>query len=305
MDETVNREDLFLLLGIDRRIPNLAEVGAYRIHHAYCMLSPHVHDPERLEICLVTGGTQMHVIDGRRFHVDAGQGIVIRPGETHGDGNTVQERSTAKFIILRVDRRPRVFLGMHGPDADALRHAILHDLPRVFPVSPSADRVFDLLTESLRRWQTSEAEDSLDAAAAGLLTASLLIEILHTPPEMVRKAPSTWLNQIERLIAIHARDPLPPRRLAALVNMSVSHFKARFKKETGVSPSDYVWRRKVDMAKTLLKRPDVTVTRIAFDLGFSSSQNFATLFKKYTGFTPLKYRQFRWTYMGPDFRKER
>jgi AraC-like DNA-binding protein len=72
--------------------------------------------------------------------------------------------------------------------------------------------------------------------------------------------------------------------------MSESCFQARFKKETGLSLINYAPRRKMDVAKARLTASDDPITRIALDLGFSSSQNFATTFKRIAGRPPTKYR---------------
>jgi AraC-like DNA-binding protein len=50
-------------------------------------------------------------------------------------------------------------------------------------------------------------------------------------------------------------------------------------------------RRRIYRAKYLLREPDRPITAIALDLGFSSSQYFATVFKKLVGLTPGEYRQ--------------
>ena len=78
-----------------------------------------------------------------------------------------------------------------------------------------------------------------------------------------------------------------------VVNLSLSRFKTRFKHEVGVAPGGYIIMRKVEKAKELLGDRDRSITDIAFDLGFSSSQYFATVFKKLIGLTPSEYRKLR------------
>ncbi|MFH0920574.1 MAG: AraC family transcriptional regulator [Fibrobacterota bacterium] len=65
---------------------------------------------------------------------------------------------------------------------------------------------------------------------------------------------------------------------------------AIFRKNTGINPREYVNRRRIELAKKMLlsrKR----ITAIAFDLGFCSSQSFATVFKKNTGFSPTEFKR--------------
>ncbi|MNL10142.1 DNA-binding transcriptional activator FeaR [compost metagenome] len=57
-------------------------------------------------------------------------------------------------------------------------------------------------------------------------------------------------------------------------------------------PVDFILRSKVEEGKKLLQLPDgESVTAIAFKLNFSSSQYFATVFKKYTGISPAEFKQ--------------
>ena len=59
--------------------------------------------------------------------------------------------------------------------------------------------------------------------------------------------------------------------------------KARFREELGMPPHEYILRRRIDRAATLLadKTTNRSVTEVAYDLGFSSSQYFATVFQTF------------------------
>jgi AraC-like DNA-binding protein len=71
----------------------------------------------------------------------------------------------------------------------------------------------------------------------------------------------------------------------------VSFFHEKFLKEVRLTPAEYLTRLRMKKAKQLLKISKKSITEIAFDLGFSSSQYFATVFKKVTGITPRFYRK--------------
>jgi two-component system response regulator YesN len=58
-----------------------------------------------------------------------------------------------------------------------------------------------------------------------------------------------------------------------------------------VPPADYVSRQKVARATDLLRKTGMPVTQIATNLGYSSSQYFATAFRRYTGKTPSVARR--------------
>jgi AraC-like DNA-binding protein len=103
--------------------------------------------------------------------------------------------------------------------------------------------------------------------------------------------PSNRRIEISTYIANNLYNDLSVELLAEKMHFSDSHFKSWFKKEFGVPPADYVLRLRIEEAKKLLQTEgENIVTDTAYRLNFSSSQYFATVFKKYTGITPSEYR---------------
>ena len=79
--------------------------------------------------------------------------------------------------------------------------------------------------------------------------------------------------------------------MAAAVNLSPTYFHTLFKTATGISPHDYLIRRRIEAAKELLRDSSVPLSRIAENCGFTNQQHFAKIFKKQTGLTPGRYRK--------------
>ena len=75
------------------------------------------------------------------------------------------------------------------------------------------------------------------------------------------------------------------------VCLSPNYFGDLVKKETGVSAQEYISKYVLDRAKNLLIGTTETVNQISYELGFRYSSHFNRFFKRYTGFTPVKYRQ--------------
>ncbi len=87
---------------------------------------------------------------------------------------------------------------------------------------------------------------------------------------------------------IHYRITI--KELAAYLNLSESYLSRLFKKEMGVSVSDYILDLKIDKAKNLLQYSQYTIPDISNYLAFSSQSHFIQVFRKKTGLTPFKYR---------------
>lgn len=79
--------------------------------------------------------------------------------------------------------------------------------------------------------------------------------------------------------------------VADYVCFSPEYFSKLFKKETGENVKNYILRIKVNTAKDLLKNPNIPVSLVASELGYSNFSHFTQMFKKHEGITPSEYRK--------------
>ena len=75
------------------------------------------------------------------------------------------------------------------------------------------------------------------------------------------------------------------------VGVSRFHFARSFKTTFGVSPRQYILRRRIERARDLLLSSDLPTTEIATLSGFGGPMQFATAFRKYVGLSPSQYRR--------------
>ena len=76
-----------------------------------------------------------------------------------------------------------------------------------------------------------------------------------------------------------------------MVHISPGYLSRIFKKETGMSLSDYIIQRRITIAKQLLAKTNLPVTTIAQKIGLSYASYFTKLFKEKVNMTPQEYRQ--------------
>ena len=95
------------------------------------------------------------------------------------------------------------------------------------------------------------------------------------------------MQRVLHYIETHLDDPVHVPSLVETARLSESRFKTRFKREIGVPPAEFWLRKKIEKAVVLLKTRNVT--EVAHALGFSSSQYFATVFKRYTLTNPSQF----------------
>jgi AraC-like DNA-binding protein len=98
-----------------------------------------------------------------------------------------------------------------------------------------------------------------------------------------------WLSAPERLA-----NPPTLAEMAARTSLSPSHFAVLFKRETAQTPLEFLTAARVEAAARRLRaEPEVKITTLAHELGFSSSQYFSLVFKKINGCTPGEWREQR------------
>jgi AraC family transcriptional regulator len=78
---------------------------------------------------------------------------------------------------------------------------------------------------------------------------------------------------------------------AAAVGISKYYLVRLFRSSMGLTLNTYLLQLRVEKAKELLLTPSRTISDVAMELGFSDQSHFARVFKRFTGLTPLAYRQ--------------
>jgi two-component system, response regulator YesN len=73
--------------------------------------------------------------------------------------------------------------------------------------------------------------------------------------------------------------------------MSRHHFSRTFKNAMGVTFQKYLNERRVEKAKDMMKNSRLTITEIAFFVGYADMTNFTRMFRKETGYTPSQYKK--------------
>lgn len=94
----------------------------------------------------------------------------------------------------------------------------------------------------------------------------------------------------DRIDREYAR-PLDVEALARGVNMSAGHLSRQFRRAYGESPYSYLMTRRIERAMALLRRGDLSVTEVCFEVGCSSLGTFSTRFTELVGMPPSVYRR--------------
>jgi AraC-like DNA-binding protein len=108
-----------------------------------------------------------------------------------------------------------------------------------------------------------------------------------TPEELANLA---HLRRARDLMDREYARPLDVAALARAALMSTAHFARQFRATYGETPYSYLMTRRIERAKALLRRGDLSVTEVCLAVGCSSLGSFSARFTELVGETPTAYR---------------
>ncbi len=255
-------------------LPNVDGFGYDRFVRAvYGHLGEHSH-PGAYEVCyLVSGSVEWWNEDGL-VEVHPGDVYFTRPDELHGGVDTVMHCCELFWLIIKM---PREF----EPDFAAMRR-------RTFRGNQAIEECFRSIRDELISPGT-HAKELLQANLRRLLVECVRAYEKHAAHTSTAHITPAIRRSIDWMQA-HLGEDLSVQGAARVAQLSISRFYERFSEETGYSPLEYHNRLRLHRARQLLADTRRPITQIAFDLGFSSSQYFATVFKNHLGMTPGEFR---------------
>lgn len=137
--------------------------------------------------------------------------------------------------------------------------------------------------------QQLEEKDSLQAI--GAIMTEVLFDFVDRVSEVLRGHYSPAIQDSIHEIANHLYGDITLERLAECTNLSPNYLSSLFKKEVGLTISEYVQRERIEEAKRLLTLTDYPIADIAAWLNFNDQSYFNKVFKKWNGMAPMVYRK--------------
>ena len=112
-----------------------------------------------------------------------------------------------------------------------------------------------------------------------------------SPADEQRLKDLALLRRVRDRIDREYAQPLDVEALARGVHMSAGHLSREFKRAYGEPPYSYLMTRRIERAMALLRRGDLSVTDVCFEVGCSSLGTFSTRFTELGGVSPSVYRE--------------
>ena len=184
----------------------------------------------------------------------------VRPGKLSSD--TLRQLKNTFIVTATLVSRSAIRGGMDANDALSLSDAYIQKCELLSSVEAIVNLQFHMVLEYTER-----------------------VERLK-----LGKNPTKLLTDIANYVQKHLTEPVNIEALSKAVFVSRTHLAVKFKKETGMTLTEFVLKEKIEEGKRLLRYTAKSLSAIAAYLGFSSPSHFSNVFRKYAGCLPSEYR---------------
>jgi len=252
------------------------------------------HSHPWMELVIIVAGGGVHTTEGGEYPIVAGDVFVISGDRSHG------YHATRGLVLTNVLFHPER-MGLPSMDVGSLSgyHALFTLEPRYRDRHRFESRL-RLGTQQLAHVRSLVAtlDDELRAQEPGyrFMARSVLMQLIgylsrcYSREQAPEAASLLRIGETISYIEENYAQPITLAELQDVAHMSKSGLLRAFRQALDSSPIDYLIRLRISRAAELLSQGDLSVTEVAFRVGFSDSNYFARQFRKVMGESAREYR---------------
>lgn len=274
--------------GADISLP-LIYSGGFHNYNYSMELDKHIHEIGPELTYVMKGFAEWQLDNGSKLEQSGGTLAIVPRNIRHRGGEGVITPCWLFWYLLdlRDKAAAQKNTTFNTPEMELIFETFSIKSGRVIPAIPSIEGHFARLLELLRR----EPGNPWHAAEMRLVLCQIILDTAKSLAGSTTLRDDSLAMRAREYMKKHISSDMAVDDIAAACGLSESQFARRFKKTAGVTPADYLQRLRIEEACRILRTSGGSITEIAFKLGFSSSQYFSTVFKRYTGMTPCNYKK--------------
>ena len=242
----------------------------------------HAHE-DAVELILICSGSSEYLIHDKKVVIKAGDLLVYNAGVVH-DEVSGPDMEVGSYCV-----------GVGGLHMPGLReNALISDEKGyVFPTGRYFEDMKELFVMMFRNLAAGEPHAELFCTS---LLHALLVSVLTVTEgvgetrENPADEPHILGSRIKDYIDRHYMEPITLQSMGEALRISPYYLSHVFKQMSGYSPVQYLLRRRIGEAQTLLITTELSVARIAEMVGYDSQSYFNLQFTKNVGMPPSRYR---------------
>ena len=243
----------------------------------------HIH-PGCVEICLCIRGNLAFETEAGAYPFLPGNVFVSTEREPHRMRHNPKGLMVCR-ILFAVPRPGRRILGLTASETEWIVRSLTHLPKRLFKSTPRIKEAF----ETLFKIYDSERLAAIRSVKLKSATLELLIAVIEAARLLPAKTPDQIASLMRRMRE-HPEKDYPIEALSRESGLSPSALSETFKHAAGLPPHAYLIDCRIRKAQELLAKGQSSIKAISDTLHFSSTQHFATTFKRIIGVNPQEFR---------------
>jgi AraC-like DNA-binding protein len=222
------------------------------------------HSHQAYELVYYLRGSGSTTIHGVKYEYFPNSFSITEPNHMHDEYHC--EDTYVIYVVFT-----------HRGDITVLTDGIFYD--------SIGNTVRHILEEMKKEYYTQSSHYRLKL---DLLTQQMIIELARIAE---KSRFSDNLSMAVKYLNENYTDRIDMKILAERVGYSYNQFRRIIKKHTGLSPINYIIRKRIENAQYLLKCTSLPISHISQECGFASDSQFCSMFKKVVRQTPKSYRK--------------
>jgi AraC-like DNA-binding protein len=248
----------------------------------------HVHS--FFEICYAFAGRGEFRICGETLEVKAGDVFIAKPDEPHEI--IANKKDPLEIYFWSYTLVPPAKRYTSASDIDTLLRAFLTTSRRVQHGITQMEKTLELLTDEVVKREAGYSQVIQGLVTKLLLDTARAVTNVHIPSAQTLRSPGdAAVNLMMRYLHDNYDRPLGIRDVVSQVHLSERHARRLFLEATGKSIKQYLILLRLGVAKQRLLSEKVSVSEIAFAVGFNDVRHFSTTFRALEGVTPSEFRE--------------
>ncbi|MDD5728538.1 MAG: helix-turn-helix domain-containing protein [Victivallales bacterium] len=279
------------------KIPNPLKNDNLAIHVVSMtpQLKIQLHGHDFYELVVIFGGEGIHYTHNDKYHINQGDVFLIRPGIEHGYDNTkdlqlvniIYSPEVLKLPLYDLVNLPGYHAFFEVEPAMRKQHRFKSRLCLGSSQLEYLKKLIELMDKELK----SREPSSLFIAVAYFMQIIGFIARSCVQTKVPEQLNILSLGKVISYIESNYQNKITIAELAKKASMSKVTLYRMFKKTFSMSPLDYIISVRIAAASHLLNTSDIDISEIAWRTGFTDSNYFSRIFKKYVGVSPRSYRQ--------------
>ena len=237
---------------------------------------------------MIEGSTEYEFSDQKTVDLPGGHFLIVPARTRHRGVRDIRRPGRLCSIQLDFDTKSAASLTPFSTvEFRWLRQQYTSAQLLAYSMNSELRRLTNGFSNRIRSFDKSQVDL---AASLRLMACEILVETAKQLTQAKAILPSEAVRAAVQFMNDRYAEPLSIVDIANKIGISRSRLFAAFKTAMGMTPNDFLQRLRVSKAAALLKNSDRSITDIAMQCGFSTSQYFSFVFSKYHDAPPKSYR---------------